>query len=103
MYQCMKIAEFTALHLVKKIIKIIMNVTKFVITLYPGTVAQNSHQIPVGSQGFVGSPPHPGCIMIYEGCSGSSWNLVIKCSNVDILHSYFEISQMGIIELASHS
>ena len=39
----------------------------------------------------------------YEGCSGSSWNLVIKCSNVDILHSYFEISRVDIIELAPHS
>ena len=40
---------------------------------------------------------------VYEGCSGSSWNLVIKCSNIDILCSYFEISQVDIIELASHS
>ena len=34
--------------------------------LRPGTTAQNSCQIPVGAQGFVGSPPHPGCIMIYS-------------------------------------
>ena len=34
--------------------------------LHPGTVAQNSSQIPVRAQGFVGSPPHPGCIMIYS-------------------------------------
>ena len=33
---------------------------------HPGTVAQNSNQIPVGAQGFVGSPPHPGCILIYS-------------------------------------
>ena len=39
----------------------------------------------------------------YEGCSGSSWNLVIKCSNIDILLSCFEISQVDIIELASDS
>ena len=39
----------------------------------------------------------------YEGCSGSSWNLGIKCSNIDILHSYFEISQVDTIELAPHS
>ena len=37
---------------------------------------------------------------LYEGCSGSSWNLVIKCSNINILHSYFEILQVDIIELA---
>ena len=34
--------------------------------LHPGTTAQSSSQIPVGAQGFVGSPPHPGCIMIYS-------------------------------------
>ena len=34
--------------------------------LHPGTVAQNSGQIPVVAQGFLGSPPHPGCIMIYS-------------------------------------
>ena len=39
----------------------------------------------------------------YEDCSGSSWNLVIKCSNIDILFSCFEISQVDIIELASCS
>ena len=33
---------------------------------HPGTVAQNSSRIPVGAQGFVGSPAHPGCIMIYS-------------------------------------
>ena len=38
----------------------------------------------------------------YESCSGSSWNLVIKCSNIDNFHSYFEISQVDIIELAPH-
>ena len=40
---------------------------------------------------------------VYEGCSGSSLNLVIKCSNINILHSYFEILQVDIIELAPHS
>ena len=39
----------------------------------------------------------------YEGCSRSSWNLVIKCSNIDILNSYFEISQVDIVELAPHT
>ena len=34
--------------------------------LHPGTPAHNSSQIPVGVQGFVGSPPHPGCIMTYS-------------------------------------
>ena len=34
--------------------------------LHPETVAQNSSQIPVGAQGFMGSLPHPGCIMIYS-------------------------------------
>ena len=34
--------------------------------LHSGTAAQNSSQIPVREQGFVGSPPHPGCIMIYS-------------------------------------
>ena len=40
---------------------------------------------------------------VYGSCSGSSWNLVIKCSNIDILHSHFEISQVDIIESAPHS
>ena len=39
----------------------------------------------------------------YEGCSGSSWNLVITCSNIDILFLCIEISQVDIIELASRS
>ena len=39
----------------------------------------------------------------YEGCSGSSWNLVIKCSNIDIPLSCFNISQVDIFELASRS
>ena len=39
----------------------------------------------------------------YEGCSGSSWNLVIKCSNTDMLLSCFDRSQVDIIELASRS
>ena len=34
--------------------------------LHPGTAVQNSSQIPVGAQGFVGSSPCPGCIMIYS-------------------------------------
>ena len=34
--------------------------------LHPGTAAQNSSQIPVGAQDYLGSPPHPGCIMIYS-------------------------------------
>ena len=42
-------------------------------------------------------------IYIYEGCSGSSWNLVIKCSNIDIRHSHFGISQVDINKLAPHS
>ena len=41
--------------------------------------------------------------ILYEGCSGSSWNLVIKCSNIDILLLGFEISQVDIIKLAPHS
>ena len=41
-------------------------------------------------------------LTMYEGCSGSSWNLVIKCSNIDNLLSCFEISQVDI-ELVSHS
>ena len=41
----------------------------------------------------------------YEGYPGSSCNLVIKCSNIDIrlLFSCFEESQVDIMELASHS
>ena len=39
----------------------------------------------------------------YVGCSGSSWNLVIKCSNIYIILSFFEISQVDINELASRS
>ena len=39
----------------------------------------------------------------YVGCSGSSWNLVIKCSNIYIILSCFEISQVDINELASRS
>ena len=52
---------------------------------------------------------YPNCVVTivkcrdYEGCLGISWNLVIKCSNTDILYSYFEISQVDIIQLASHS
>ena len=42
-------------------------------------------------------------VMFYEGYSGSSWNLVIKCSNTVILLSCFDISQVDIIELASRS
>ena len=42
------------------------------------------------------------CI-VYVGCSGSSWNLVIKCSNIYIILSFFEISQVDINELASRS
>ena len=34
--------------------------------LHPGTTVKNSNQIPVRVQGFVGSPPHPGCKMIYS-------------------------------------
>ena len=39
----------------------------------------------------------------YEGCSGSSWNLVIKFSFIDIILSFFEISQVNINELTSRS
>ena len=35
---------------------------------HPGTKVQNSSRIPVGVQGFVGFPPHPGCMMIYSNC-----------------------------------
>ena len=68
-------------------------------TLYPSdssnfpAIALKSHQKYDRSAG----------VYMYEGCSGSSWNLVIKCSNIDILHSYFEISQVDIIELAPHT
>ena len=41
--------------------------------------------------------------LLYVGCSGSSWNLVIKCSNIYIILSFFEISQVDINELASRS
>ena len=34
--------------------------------LHPGTTSQNSSQNAVEAQGFVGSPTHPGCIMIYS-------------------------------------
>ena len=54
-------------------------------------------EIPQESLGF--SPFE----LLYEGCSGSSWNFVIKCSNIDILLSCFDISQVDIIELASRS
>ena len=40
---------------------------------------------------------------IYAGCSESSWNLVIKVSNIDIILSFFDISQVGINELTSSS
>ena len=39
----------------------------------------------------------------YEGCSGSSWNLVIKVSNIDIILSFFDIAQVDINELSSRS
>ena len=39
----------------------------------------------------------------YVGRSGSSWNLVIKRSNIYIILSFFEISQVDIYELASRS
>ena len=42
-------------------------------------------------------------LYMYVGCSGSSWNLVIKCSNIYIILSFFEISQVDINELASRS
>ena len=44
-------------------------------------------------------PFHGMCMYMNEGCSGSSWNLVIKCSNIDILLSCFDISQVDIMEL----
>ena len=34
----------------------------------------------------------------YVGCSGSSWNLVIKVSNIDIILSCFDISQVDIFK-----
>ena len=40
---------------------------------------------------------------IYEGCSESSWNLVIKFSNINIILSFYEILQVDIYELASRS
>ena len=43
----------------------ILNITKSYDRLHPDTVAQNSTEIPVGAQGFVGSPPYPGCIVNY--------------------------------------
>ena len=43
------------------------------------------------------------CMYCYEGCSGSLWYSVIKCSNIDIFLSCFDISQVDIIELASRS
>ena len=39
----------------------------------------------------------------YVGCSGSSWNLVIKISNIDIILSLFDISQVDINGVISHS
>ena len=39
----------------------------------------------------------------YEGCSESLWNLVIKFSNINIILSFYEISQVDIFELASRS
>ena len=39
----------------------------------------------------------------YEGCSESSWNLVIRFSNINIILSFYDISQVGIYELASCS
>ena len=43
-------------------------------------------------------------IVLYVGCSGSLWNLVIKVSNIaDIILSFFDISQVGINELTSSS
>ena len=42
------------------------------------------------------------CI-INRKISGSSWNLVKKCSNIDILLSCFDISHVDITELASRS
>ena len=35
-------------------------------------------------------------IDLYKGCSGSSWNLAIKVSNIDIILSCFDISQVDI-------
>ena len=40
---------------------------------------------------------------MYEGCSGSSWNSVIKCSNIYISFSFFEILQVDFNELTSRS
>ena len=42
-----------------------------------------------------------GLIVYVQELFGNSRNLVIKCSNIDIHLSCFEISQMDIIELAS--
>ena len=42
---------------------------------------------------------HSPCL--YESCSESSWNLVIKFSNINIIFSFYEISQVDIYELAS--
>ena len=39
----------------------------------------------------------------YEGYSESSWNLVKKFSFIDIILSFFEISQVDINELTSCS
>ena len=85
MYQCMKIAEFKALQFGTKIIKDILNVTSYD-RLHPGTAAQNSSQIPVRAQGFVGSPHHPGCIMIYsyhQICP--ALNSKPRCSNEQVV------------------
>ena len=37
----------------------------------------------------------------YVGCSGSSWNLVINFLFMDIILSFFPISQVDITELTS--
>ena len=42
-------------------------------------------------------------VLLYEGYSGSSWNLVVKCSNIFIILSFFEISEVDIYELVSGS
>ena len=34
----------------------------------------------------------------HEGCSESLWNLVIKFSNINIIRSFYEISQVDIYE-----
>ena len=51
---------------------------------------------------FFNSPePLGSLVSLYEGYSRSSWNLVVKCSNIFIILSFFEISEVDIYELAS--